>query len=189
MKKILLSIIFVLSVFTAFADKDVRFHMKNGEVKSIAQERVDSIFFDDAEQYIFIAFDGDRKEQLAITDVDSIKYAVLPQMVEITYADNVATVLNPFAFDSVSVSIDGAKVTVTSQTTKEIDYQLQGASNNGCFYGLTGVVLKGNFDVETAVEGVVADVQQGAVYNLAGRRVSAPAKGIYIVDGVKKIVK
>lgn len=133
MKKILLSIIFVLSVFTAFADKDVRFHMKNGEVKSIAQERVDSIFFDDAEQYIFIAFDGDRKEQLAITDVDSIKYSVLPQMVEVTYSGSMATVLNPFAFDSVSVSIDGAKVTVTSQTTKEIDYQLHGASDNGCF--------------------------------------------------------
>ena len=65
----------------------------------------------------------------------------------------------------------------------------KGTNNNGCFYGLTGVVLKGNFDVETAVEGVVADVQQGAVYDLAGRRVSAPAKGIYIVDGVKKIVK
>ena len=137
MKKILLSIIFALSVFSAFADKDVRFHMKNGEVKSIAQERVDSIFFDDAEQYIFIAFE-ERMEQLAIADVDSIKYAVLPQMVEITYAGNVATVLNPFAFDSVAVNIDGTKVTVMSQTTKEIDYQLQGASDNGCFkiYGL-----------------------------------------------------
>ena len=137
MKKMFLSIIFTLSALSAFADKDVRFHMKNGEVKSIAQERVDSIFFDDAEQYIFIAFE-ERMEQLVIADVDSIKYAVLPQMVEITYADNVATVLNPFAFDSVAVNIDGAKVTVTSQTTKEIDYQLQGASDNGCFkvYGL-----------------------------------------------------
>ena len=133
MKKILLSIIFVLSALSAFADKDVRFYMTGGEVKCIAQERVDSIFFDDVEQYIIIAFDDDRKEQLAITDVDSIKYSVLPQMVEVTYSGSMATVLNPFAFDSVSVSIDGAKVTVASQTTKEIDYVLQGASDNGCF--------------------------------------------------------
>ena len=133
MKKTLLSIIFTLSALSAFADKDVRFHITGGEVKCIAQERVDSIFFDDVEQYIIIAFDGDRKEQLAITDVDSIKYSVLPQMVEVTYSGSMATVLNPFAFDSVAVNIDGAKVTVNSQTTKEIDYVLQGASDNGCF--------------------------------------------------------
>ena len=85
MKKTLLSIIFTLSVLSAFADKDVRFHMKNGEVKCIAQERVDSIFFDDAKELVIIAFDTYRREQLAIADVDSIKYAVLPQMVGITY--------------------------------------------------------------------------------------------------------
>ena len=138
MKKALLSIIFTLSVLCAFADKDVRFHMVGGEVKCIAQERIDSIFFDDEEEQIFIAFDGDRREQLAIADVDSIKYAALPQMVEIEYAGNVATVVNPFAFDSVNVNIDGAKVTVTSLTTKEVDYRLQGASDDGCFkiYGL-----------------------------------------------------
>ena len=138
MKKALLSIVFMLSALSAFADKDVRFHMTNGEVKCIAQERVDSIFFDDAEEYVLIAFDGDRCEQLAIVDVDSIKYDVLPQMVEITYAGNSASVVNPFAFDSVSVGIDGAKVTVTSRTTKEVDYSLLGTSENGCFkiYGL-----------------------------------------------------
>ena len=173
MKKILLSIIFVLSVFTAFADKDVRFHMKNGEVKSIAQERVDSIFFDDAEQYIFIAFDGDHKEQLAITDVDSIKYAVLPQMVEITYADNVATVLNPFAFDSVSVSIDGAKVTVTSQTTKEIDYQLQGASNNGCFK------IYGSRKYNLYLNGVSLTNTNGAAINSQCKK----RAGMFVNDG------
>ena len=36
---------------------------------------------------------------------------------------------------------------------------------------------------------IVTDVQRGVAYDLTGRRVSAPAKGIYIVDGVKKIVK
>ena len=133
MKKTLLSIIFTLSVLSAFADKDVRFHMKNGEVKCIAQERVDSIFFDEAKELVIIAFDTYRREQLAIADVDSIKYAVLPQMVGITYSGSAAMVVNPFAFDSVAVDINGAKVIVTSQTTKEVGYSLQGASDDGCF--------------------------------------------------------
>ena len=110
MKKTLLSIIFTLSVLSAFADKDVRFHMKNGEVKCIAQERVDSIFFDDTKELVIIAFDTYRREQLAIADVDSIKYAVLPQMVGITYTGNAAMVVNPFAFDSVAVDINGARL-------------------------------------------------------------------------------
>ena len=132
MKKIILSMMLALSVLTAFADKDVRFHMNSGEVKCIAQERVDSIFFDDAEEHLIIAFDN-RMEYVAVADVDSIKYAVLPQMVEVLYSGDGACVVNPFAFDSVAVNIDGAKVTITSQTTKEVDYKLQGVSDNGCF--------------------------------------------------------
>ncbi|MBR5851859.1 MAG: carbohydrate-binding domain-containing protein [Bacteroidaceae bacterium] len=132
MKKIILSMMLALSVLTAFADKDVRFHMNSGEVKCIAQERVDSIFFDDAEEHLIIAFDN-RMEYVAVAAVDSIKYAVLPQMVEVLYSGDGACVVNPFAFDSVAVNIDGAKVTVISQTTKEVDYRLQGVSDNGCF--------------------------------------------------------
>ena len=132
MKKIILSMMLALSVLTAFADKDVRFHMNSGEVKCIAQERVDSIFFDDAEEHLIIAFDN-RMEYVAVAAVDSIKYAVLPQMVEVLYSGDGACVVNPFAFDSVAVNIDGAKVTVISQTTKEVDYMLQGVSDNGCF--------------------------------------------------------
>ncbi len=132
MKKAFLSFVLILSALSAFADKDVRFYMSGGEVKCIAQERIDSIFFDDNEGYLYLAFEG-RLEYLAINDIDSIKYGSLPQMVEVTYSGNVATVVNPFAFDSVAVNINGAKVVVTSLTTKEIDYCLQGASDDGCF--------------------------------------------------------
>ena len=132
MKKILLLMIFVMSVLSASADRDVKFYMNSGEVKCIAQERIDSIFFDDNEENLYLAFEG-RMEQLAVDEIDSIKYGSLPQMVEVAYSGNTATVVNPFAFDSVAVSINGAKVVVTSQTTKELDYWLQGTSDNGCF--------------------------------------------------------
>ena len=132
MKKILLSLMLTLSVQAVFADKDVKIYMSSGEVKCIAQARVDSIFFDDAQQFMTIAFDN-RKEQLAIADIDSIKYGLLPQMVEVVYSNNSARVVNPYAFDSVGVNISGAKVSVTSSTTKEIDYRLAGSSDDGCF--------------------------------------------------------
>lgn len=158
MKKILLTMIFALSVFSAMADKDIRFHMNNGEVKCIAQERVDSIFFDDAEEYFIIAFDN-RVEYVAVADVDSIKYAVLPQMMEITYSGNAASVVNPYAFDSVAVNIDGAKVTVISQTTDEADYKLQGTSDNGCFK------IYGSRKYNLYLDGVFLTNSNGAAIN------------------------
>ena len=132
MKKILLSLVLTLSVQAVFADKDVKIYMSSGEVKCIAQARIDSLFFDDAEEYMTIAFDN-RQEHLAVTDIDSIKYGILPQMVEVIYLNNSACVVNPYAFDSVRVNVSGAKVSVTSSTTREVDYRLTGASNDGCF--------------------------------------------------------
>ena len=158
MKKILLSIIVTLSALSAFADKDVRFHMTGGEVKCIAQERVDSIFFDDAQEYFIVALEN-RLEYIPVADVDSVKYAMLPQMVEVRYLGDRATVVNPFAFDSVAVDIDGAKVTVTSQTIKEIDYSLQGASDNGCFK------LYGSRKYNLHLNGVLLTNSNGAAIN------------------------
>ena len=112
MKRSAVLFLFALSALQLFADKDVKFFMNSGEVKCIAQERVDSIVFDDAEEYAIVAFDG-LTEQLELASIDSIKYGQLPQEVSVTYAGNSATVINPFAFDSVRVRITGAKVVVT----------------------------------------------------------------------------
>ena len=80
------------------------------------------------------------------------------------------------------ISSSGGKLVLKLQLYK-------GTNNNGCFYGLTGIVLKGKFGDATAVIDIATDVQRGVAYDLTGRRVSAPGKGIYIVDGVKKVVK
>ena len=80
------------------------------------------------------------------------------------------------------ISSSGGKLVIELQIYK-------GTNNNGCFYGLTGVVLKGKFGDATAVIDIATDVQRGVAYDLTGRRVSSAGTGIYIVDGVKKVVK
>ena len=85
-------------------------------------------------------------------------------------------------FELDGISSVGGKLVIELQLFK-------GSNNNGCFYGLTGIVLKGNFDEYTNIVNVAANVQQGEVYDLAGRPVANPDKGIYIVDGVKMLVK
>ena len=85
-------------------------------------------------------------------------------------------------FELDGISSSGGKLVLELQLYK-------GTNNNGCFYGLTGVVLKGEFDETTAVRNLATDVQQGNVYDLTGRQVAVPEKGIYIVDGAKMLVK
>ena len=97
-------------------------------------------------------------------------------------------------------------IMVAGGVVKNVDFELDGISpsdgklvlnlqlykgtdNNGCFYGLTGIVLTGEFDETTAVRNLATDVQQSNVYDLTGRQIATPDKGIYIVNGVKMVVK
>ena len=47
MKRVILSLAMLVSAVVAYADKDIKFFMNNGEIKCVAQERVDSIVFDE----------------------------------------------------------------------------------------------------------------------------------------------
>lgn len=137
MKRILALYVTILSVFNMYADKDVKFYMNNGEIKCIAQQRIDSIMFDEQQDVISVVFEN-RCETIPMSLLDSIKYGNLPSGVSVTYLDTCAVVENPFAFDSIAVSIDRAKVVVKSYTTQEVDYILQGRSDDGGFkiYGV-----------------------------------------------------
>lgn len=113
-------------------------------------------------------------------------------------ADNCnLTALTPLTDESIMVA---------AGVVKNIDFELDGISpldgklvlnlqlykgtnNNGCFYGLTGVVLKGNLDGTTAVCSIADDARTGKVYDLTGRQIATPEKGLYIVNGVKVVVK
>ena len=113
-------------------------------------------------------------------------------------ADNCnLTALTPLTDESIMVA---------GGVVKNIDFELDGISpldgklvlelqlykgtnNNGCFYGLTGIVLKGNLDGTTAVCSIADDARTGNVYDLTGRQIATLEKGLYIVNGVKVVVK
>ena len=110
---------------------------------------------------------------------------------------NELVALSPLADESIMVAGGVVKnVDFGLENISSVDGKLvlklqiyKGTNNNGCFYGLTGIVLKGIFDETTAVGAVVLDAQQGSVYDLGGRMVTDPVDGIYIVNGVKMVVK
>ena len=172
MKRALFLIIFLLSVIAANADKDVRFYMDNGEVKCVAVERIDSISFDEEADILRVAL-FDKSADIRLSSIDSIAYGILPSAVSVTYCGERAVVENPFAFDSLEVAVTGAKVVVKSRKQQEVDYVLQGASNDGCFklYGVKkyNVYLNGV---------VLANASGAAINSQCGKR-----GRIFVMDG------
>ena len=177
MKRVILSLAMLVSAVVAYADKDIKFFMNNGEIKCVAQERVDSIVFDEeVGDVAVVLYDGSGVIEMAA--IDSIKYGVLPSTVEVTYIDDRAVVENPFAFDSVAVEIDGAKVIVTSTTTREVGYTLQGSSNDG------GFKLYGVKKYNLYLNGVTLHNQSGAAINSqCGKR-----GRVFVVDGTVNLL-
>lgn len=172
MKRAFFVIVSLLSVVVASADKDVKFYMNNGEVKCVAMERVDSISFDEDADILRVTL-FDRSADVQLSAIDSIAYGTLPSAVNVTYLGDRAVVENPFAFDSLEVAITGAEVVVKCRKQQEIDYVLQGASDDGCFklYGVKKYNLFFN--------GVdLANTSGAAINSQCGKR-----GRIFVVDG------
>lgn len=177
MKRTFFVMLSLLSAVVAYADKDVKFFMSSGEIKCIAQERVDSIAFNEVTDEVLVSVAG-RVVVLSLSDVDSIKYGNLPLAVSVTYIGSRAVVENPYAFDSLEVAIDGAKVVFESWSQKEIDYVLQGASSNGCFK------LYGDKKYNLELRGVDLTNASGAAINI-----QCSKRGrIFIADGTSNRV-
>jgi hypothetical protein len=76
----------------------------------------------------------DTTIQFALKDVDSISFAENSDTVLINYNDSDVSVINPFAYEGVSVNVNGASVTVNAgEEAKNVTYKLSGSTQDGCF--------------------------------------------------------
>lgn len=103
----------------------------------------------------------------------------------------------------------GWVMTKTNPNTVDGDYYSLGKKNESmAFYRYVGANLQGfrariersdapanasvltmRFNNATGIEEVISAFQNGAVYDLSGRRVATPTKGTYIVNGKKVFIK
>lgn len=71
-------------------------------------------------------------------------------------------------FELGDISSSGGKLIIELQIYK-------GTNNNGCLYGLTGIVLKGKFGEETTVIDIATDVHRGWLMTLQAAGCRPPA--------------
>lgn len=121
-----------------------------------------------------------------ITDISFTADTNTPP-VEITFDGTDAEIINPYAFEGITVVKTGADVVVTSTTSEEITYQLSGTTTTGSFkiYSDKKFILNLNSVSITNDNGAAINIQSGkkCTVNLTGTSSLTDAASYTTVSG------
>lgn len=99
----------------------------------ITLARLDSLVFS-ADLTSLIVIRDTVSTSLALSDIAQISFPMSQECVTLAYSGSSVEGVNPFYFDGVSISLDGAGVTVNSTyVADEVEFELSGASSDGYF--------------------------------------------------------
>lgn len=116
----------------------------------------------DGTKVIFTATNG-VVQTMANSEVDKVTMGASSSVVEVNYNGTDAEIVNPFAFEGVTVTKNGADVIVTSTSANELSYKLTGTTSSGSFkiYSDTKFILDLNSVSITNNDGAAINVQTG----------------------------
>lgn len=135
---------------------------------------------------VFTATNGEVKT-MPNTEVSKVTLGDPTTVVEVKYNGTDAEIINPFAFEGVTVTKTGADVVVTSTSLSEITYELTGTTTTGSFkvYSDTKFNLDLNNVSITNDNGAAINIQTGkkCTVNLVGTSTLADAASYTTVTG------
>ncbi|MFN8438914.1 MAG: carbohydrate-binding domain-containing protein [Cytophagales bacterium] len=189
MKRFIQSALFVLIMQSVVGQKTMFIH--KGKIANGAPvSTTDSIYFSKDSKTAYFQM-GDSTKLLfshVVSTIDSITFKNNTDTVFITYNGTEVSVINPYAYQGVNVTVSNAQVTVNSTfDTRDVIYCLSGTSTNGyCkFYSnkrfnilLNGLTLTNTYGpainiqankkaTVTLVAGKVNTLKDGLTYNTA----------------------
>jgi len=129
-----MAVFLILTLNVALLAQDRMYiHKSDRMTLGAAVASTDSIYFSQDQSVAFFQI-GDTLAFYPVTQIDSITFGANADTVFITYEGNEVTVLNPLAFEGVSVTVDGADVTINAITgTQDIYFCLSGSTSDGTF--------------------------------------------------------
>lgn len=133
MRKIILLFICLISGVSLLAQEKIYIHKSGNFTLGAPVSMTDSIFFSTDGSVTFFRI-GDSLAQYLTAEIDSITFGAESKTIHVAYNGSAVSVINPLAFEGVSVIAEGADVTVTSITdTTDINYSLSGNTGDGMF--------------------------------------------------------
>ncbi len=133
MKKGILTILCIASSIVLFAQEKMYIHKSDNITLGALISATDSVYFSNDGNLAYFQI-GNILAEYPVMDIDSITFGENSKTVYIIYNGNSVEVINPLAFEGVSVEVAGAEVTVTSTAASaDISYNLSGTTADGMF--------------------------------------------------------
>lgn len=150
----------VAAVSMAWAAETIWIHRIDGIKMGMPITTADSITVDaDRSNVVIVAADG-TTTSVPRAEMQRITVGDATDVVEIAFAGSEATVVNPFAFQGVTVEKTGADVTVVADAEADVVYRLSGTTADGS----VSIASTGNFTLE--LDGVSITNADGAAIEL-----------------------
>lgn len=164
MKKTLILAISALSLVSLAWAAETMWIQRTDNIKlGLPLEIADSVSLSqDGTKVIFTATNG-VVQTMPNSEVEKVTMGTASSIVEIKYNGTDAEIINPFAFEGVTISKTGADVIVTSTSANELSYKLTGTTTSGSFkiYSETKFILDLNSVSITNNDGAAINVQTG----------------------------
>lgn len=185
-KKVITGVALTLSALSlAWAAEIMWIHRTDNTTLGLSINIADSVSLSGS-NVVFTANNGITKS-ISNAEIEKVTLGDASSIVEIKYNGNDAEIINPFAFEGVTVEKTGADVVVSSTSTSEITYQLTGTTTTGSFkvYSDTKFILNMNNVSITNDNGAAINIQTGkkCTVNLTGTSTLVDAASYSTVSG------
>ena len=185
-KKVLTGAVLTLSALSlAWAAETMWIHRTDNIKLGLSIVNADSVSLS-GDNVVFTATNGERKS-MPNSEITKVTLGDPSTIVEVKYNGTDAEIINPFAFEGVTVTKSGADVVVTSTSTSEITYQLTGTTTTGSFkvYSDKKFALNLNSVSITNDNGAAINIQSGkkCTVNLTGTSTLTDAASYTSVSG------
>ncbi len=132
MKKTIITLVSLMCISFVFAQERIFIHKSDKNTLGASVTNTDSVYFSSDEQISFFSIGGNI-HQFLVSEIDSLSFSQ-DTVIYINYSENSVQIVNPYAFEGVTITSDGANVTVNSTIeTQDLTYRLSGSTSQGTF--------------------------------------------------------
>lgn len=154
----------IAAVSMAWAAETLWLHRADGITMGLPISKADSITVDASRQNVVIVGVDRSTTNIPRADLQRITMGDATNVVDITFAGADVTVVNPRAFEGVTVEKNGADVVVVAEDAADVVYRLSGATEDG------SVSITSTDDFSLALNGVEITNADGAAIELKTER-------------------
>ncbi|MDO9255478.1 MAG: carbohydrate-binding domain-containing protein [Bacteroidales bacterium] len=133
MKRNLLLLFCLIISVALFAQEKMYIHKSDKITLGALISATDSMYFSADGSTAYFSIEN-TLAQYPVSEIDSISFGENSNTIFVNYEGTSVSVINPLAFDGVTVAVSGADVTVISTSeTNEVNYSLSGTTSDGLF--------------------------------------------------------